>query len=308
MSYDGFLCWGEEVNGLLPLTIFVILFFVVGGGGIYGYVVVMGPTKYHSSQIFRQRFRFVLARWHPTWYWWGALQVARNLAMCLVPVVTSEGVVQLTLLFAIYTPMYFITLNIWPWRAALANVNDAILSAVLVFVVFLSCFFVIEAKESTRNALGWIIIFGLVVALAIVGSITVEMLAVVLIGKGFFLKKTGPNASVVREFVDTMSKWSLLSQAGPDHLQQDAERFLRQLPEVDLMRLQWNLNLFQTGLFAEKPSKRISGISPVAPRADCERIKEMKRISERSPGGTAIPAPKPEASTEAAAPDKETWC
>merc|ERR1719478_1012453 len=121
----------------MPLVVGVLLMFVGLSVISYGYVVVRGPVKFHADPVFRQRFKFVMNRWHPTWYYWGALQLARNLLLCIVPVAFTDGVTQLCMTFFVYAPVLFWTLLTWPWRQAVANYNDSVLSACFLSIVFM---------------------------------------------------------------------------------------------------------------------------------------------------------------------------
>jgi hypothetical protein len=117
------------------------------------------------------------------------------------------------------------------------------------------------------------------IAIVVMSLITMDMVVIILWGKGLILKLPRAPSQFVDNFVDTISKWSALCQATDNNARKDAERFVAQLPEVDLKRLEWIMNLMRTGLFGSTPSKRISGISPVAPRREDADSAEINRIS-----------------------------
>jgi hypothetical protein len=248
MHHDGFRCYGDEVVALLPLTIVMSLGYIGLFVGTYGYVLLMGPRKFHESQVFRARFRFVMSRWHPTYYWWGALQVTRNLAMCLVPIVTTDGLIQLALTVAIFMPLYLVTLG-----------------SVWCTVGVMSAFLVAEPTEAqTRNTIGGTMVGFVVVSFVVVLVIFIDMLRISVGGKGVFVNSNQLDPELVDTFVETMAQWSQ-STSQRDDVNAESARFLGQLPDVDQARMEWIMNLMSTGLFGQRPSKRLSGISPVAP-------------------------------------------
>jgi hypothetical protein len=68
-----------------------------------------------------------------------------------------------------------------------------------------------------------------------------------------------------------------MSDLGAKDMTIDAAKFVSELPEVDVVRLVWIVDLMQTGLFAVKPTRRMSGISPISPRKNDGRVVEMER-------------------------------
>jgi hypothetical protein len=168
MNYDGHYCYGDDMMQLLPLMLLAALFFIIGGGAVHSYVVVKGPKMFHSSESFRQRFRFVINRWHPTYYWYGSVGVLRSLCLCLVPVVTTNGLIQLVLTMLVFAPMTLFTIRKWPWREVVANWYDAILSSSFLFILFLAAFLVEPASGDTRLQIGSLMIAGCLVAFGII--------------------------------------------------------------------------------------------------------------------------------------------
>merc|ERR1719253_447589 len=100
----------------MPLIVCILLMFVGLSVVSYGYVIVKGPQKFHADAVFRQRFKFVMNRWHPTWYYWGSIQLARNLLLCVVPVAFTDGATQLYMMMFVFMPIFILTLMTWPWR------------------------------------------------------------------------------------------------------------------------------------------------------------------------------------------------
>merc|ERR1711964_180651 len=135
----------------MPILVICCLVYIGAGCSVFGFVIITGPKQYHTSPVFRQRYKFALSRWHPTYYWWGAGVVAKNLLMCLVPVISSDGLVQMVLLALYFAPPFLVSVHIFPWRAILANWNDLILSSMFLMIIFLSSFFVDSPSSSTSS-------------------------------------------------------------------------------------------------------------------------------------------------------------
>jgi hypothetical protein len=284
-SYDGFECMGDDVPPLLPFTIVSIAIFICGGVGAYLYVIILGPSRYHESEAFRKRFQFVLKRWHPTYFFFGAVVLVRNLLMCMVSVVSSEGITQVLLLTIIFAPVFFTTLVVKPWRDIVANWTDGILSAAFLFVMFLAAMCAEDASNSTRNALGWLMVITMIVALVTVVLIIMDMLLLILKGKGVWVKGPQITDSMVTDFLDTFTKFHFLEDHGRDDAIRDVRSFLTQLPQLDVQKLFWLTANVQRGLFGDKSNKlqkKISGIAPVSAASADDRIERInsRRLSQ----------------------------
>merc|ERR1712110_1063508 len=90
-SHDGFLCFGEEVQHMLPAAVLGALVYVVVFSSVYVWVIVQAPSKYQDSAGFRLRTHFLLNKWHPERWFWGILFVTRNLICSLIPSLTTDG-------------------------------------------------------------------------------------------------------------------------------------------------------------------------------------------------------------------------
>merc|ERR1719253_102404 len=141
------------------MAIAVLLMFIGLSVISYGYVIVKGPQKFHADAVFRQRFKFVMNRWHPTWYYWGSIQLTRNILLCLVPVAFTEGQTQLYMMYFVFSPVLLSTLCAWPWRERIANLNDFILSSCFLTILTLCCLLTPEPAGGSRKTVGGLIMF-----------------------------------------------------------------------------------------------------------------------------------------------------
>jgi hypothetical protein len=64
-SHDGFLCFGEGVQGMIPAAVLGALVYVAVFSSVYAWVIVKAPSKYQESTSFRLQTHFLLNKWHP---------------------------------------------------------------------------------------------------------------------------------------------------------------------------------------------------------------------------------------------------
>jgi hypothetical protein len=266
-NFDGFECYGDDVGPLMPFTVASTAIFILGGVSAYMYVIVQGPSKYHASDSFRKRFQFVLKRWHPTYYWFGALVLVRNLLMCLVGVVSTEGLTQVLMLTLIFAPSFCATLVVKPWRDIVANWTDGLLSGAFLLIMFLAAMVAEDPTNSTRKLLGWLMIGTMMTAMLVVFLICLDMLLVVLKGNGLWIRGPAITEEMIDDFLDTFGKVHFLEDNGHVEAKRDVKAFLAQLPQGDVLKLLWLTANVKIGLFGDqslKVKKSVSGITPVA--------------------------------------------
>jgi len=283
-NFDGFECYGDDVGPLIPFTVLSTAIFILGGVSGYMYVIVQGPSKYHSSDAFRKRFQFVLKRWHPTYYYFGALVLIRNLAMCLVSVVSTQGLTQVLMLTLIFAPIFCATLVVKPWRDIVANWTDGLLSGAFLLIMFLAAMVAEDPTNSTRKLLGWLMISTMMLAMFTVFLICMDMLKLILTGKGLWIRGSAITQEMIDDFLGTFGKVHFLEDNGHDEARRDVKAFLSQLPQADVLKLLWLTANVKIGLFgdqSQKVRKSISGISPVA-AADSSDVRIENANAKRS--------------------------
>lgn len=137
-SHDGFICFGDEVQDMIPAAIFGALVYIVVFSSVYVWVVVKAPSKYQDSASFRLRTHFLLNRWHPEKWFWGILFVTRNLICSLIPSLTTDGSVQVLSMFVIMFTYFLASATCNPWRDELSNTHDLIMVGSLLMTLVVS--------------------------------------------------------------------------------------------------------------------------------------------------------------------------
>lgn len=134
-SHDGFLCFGEGVQGMIPAAVLGALFYVGIFSSVYLWVIVKAPSKYQDSESFRLRTHFLLSKWHPEKWFWGILFVTRNLICSLIPSLTTDGSVQILAMFLVMFGYFLASATCSPWRDELSNTHDLIMVGALLMTL-----------------------------------------------------------------------------------------------------------------------------------------------------------------------------
>lgn len=129
--YDGYLCLGEAVRPTIPLAIVGVIVYIFASLALFIYVVAVTPSRYQVDEGFRMQYRFLLDRWHPEVWYWGVLNLIRNVLVSLVPAMTTDGQLQLLLVMVFVFPLFVAQLRIGPWRDGPPNTQDSIMTASL---------------------------------------------------------------------------------------------------------------------------------------------------------------------------------
>eukprot|EP00931_Biecheleriopsis_adriatica_P011821 TRINITY_DN1128_c0_g1_i8.p1 TRINITY_DN1128_c0_g1~~TRINITY_DN1128_c0_g1_i8.p1 ORF type:complete len:1253 (+),score=250.76 TRINITY_DN1128_c0_g1_i8:76-3834(+) len=130
-AYDGFLYYSDEMVSLVPVAVLGILVYMVGFASLYIYVIVRAPVLYQEGSDFKQRFGFLLNRWHPRTYYWGVIFLSRNILCSLVPSMTTDPILQLMLLIAVVVCTFMAQVRYWPWRESMSNKMDCMFNMAL---------------------------------------------------------------------------------------------------------------------------------------------------------------------------------
>jgi len=137
-SHDGFLCFGDEVQDMIPAAILGALIYVVVLNSVYIWVIVKAPSKYQDSASFRLRAHFLLYKWHPERWFWGILFLTRNLICSLIPSLTTDGSVQVLSMFVVMFTYFLASASCNPWRDELSNTHDLTMVGALLMTLVVS--------------------------------------------------------------------------------------------------------------------------------------------------------------------------
>lgn len=135
INYDGHFCSIEDLAPVLPFVMFFSLFYIGGLIAIYANVIWRAPASFHPNPNFRIRYRFLLGRWNPKFYYWGAMWLMKNIGLAMVAVITNfsfdedsrqQHVVGLFWIIVFVMPVTLVSIYIKPFKEDLANKLDLI--------------------------------------------------------------------------------------------------------------------------------------------------------------------------------------
>jgi hypothetical protein len=152
-SHDGFLCFGDDVQVMIPAAVMGALLYVGAFSTVYLWVIVKAPSKYQDSESFRLRTHFLLNKWHPEKWFWGILFVTRNLLCSLIPSMTTDGSVQVVTMFLIMFSYFLASATCSPWRDELSNKHDLIMVGALLMTLVVAQALQVEPTKTTPD--GW---------------------------------------------------------------------------------------------------------------------------------------------------------
>jgi hypothetical protein len=114
------------VLGLLPCVLFIAL---------YG-VSVKQSTAWRETEMTRrlQAIKFVLFRFNKNGYYWGLCFLARSTAVSVITLLNNPFA-QLLLLGVVMTVYLVALVKVWPWKAPVVNVLDALQTALLIIIL-----------------------------------------------------------------------------------------------------------------------------------------------------------------------------
>lgn len=152
-SHDGFLCFGQDVQTMLPAAVMGAMLYVGAFSTVFLWVIVKAPSKYQESESFRLRTHFLLNKWHPEKWFWGILFVTRNLLCSLIPSITPDGSVQVVTMFLIMFSYFLASATYSPWRDELSNKHDLIMVGALLMTLVVAQALQVEPTKTTPD--GW---------------------------------------------------------------------------------------------------------------------------------------------------------
>eukprot|EP00435_Cladocopium_sp_Y103_P052987 s325_g16.t2 len=120
------------VFGLIVGSVFVLAFYV---GCIYA-ACHMPSWSVQDMTAALSSFRFLSSNFRLNCWWFGLLLLARGFGFSLVIVVATDTASAQTSLATLILVLYgFSQASVWPWKAAIINVFDVVLSALLLLLV-----------------------------------------------------------------------------------------------------------------------------------------------------------------------------
>ena len=149
--YKEVVCGSDEHESVLPAMVFGMVFYCIGFFVLTLWAAYKTPEMY-MKLWFREVFKFMLSRWQPDVYFWGAVVMARNWLVACAGLVSGQGRVQLLYVVAM-TVIYLSLAASWtPWRVPNLTHFDVTSSIVLAFIgifgiVFLSILDEIEINQ-----------------------------------------------------------------------------------------------------------------------------------------------------------------
>jgi len=174
--YEGFLCNEDGMDDLLralPLTVVFGLLYIATALAVYAYGLWYAPSKWHTDRSFRTRFRFLLSRWNPQWWYWGGFFMIRNLLLPMVTAITVNGLWQLSLFILIVGTLCILQVWCQPWRDPTGNLLDAGMSVALVCMNVFGIGMLPEARPEDVDIVGRISVASFFIGLFLLLSFVV---------------------------------------------------------------------------------------------------------------------------------------
>eukprot|EP00933_Yihiella_yeosuensis_P084807 TRINITY_DN9949_c0_g1_i1.p1 TRINITY_DN9949_c0_g1~~TRINITY_DN9949_c0_g1_i1.p1 ORF type:complete len:936 (-),score=131.55 TRINITY_DN9949_c0_g1_i1:377-3184(-) len=118
--------WSEKV---VPSAVLILMLVAA----IYTSFLLLARNAPMMAQP--TRINFLLARFRPEGYLWGAVLLSRNLTLAVCPIL-SRNVFLVALLMKLVALVYLcIVLRAWPWKMSVLNYVDCIMMACLVAII-----------------------------------------------------------------------------------------------------------------------------------------------------------------------------
>jgi len=231
------LCDSAERQELLAGGVAAILVYCVAGLALAVWVLGRAPRRFEQP-AFRKRWRFLLAKYRPDVHWWSVVMLGRGLALSLAAIAFTRGGQQLLYVVAVLAAYGFWANYFKPWRHAVTNVFDVVMSvALLAAASAMMRFAASPADRDSQESLG-----NLVVAFTQVTNFVPQAVALVLGTKLVwqFFQPARQAAELRRLSVD-------LARVGKSMNEADGAECILEclalLPEIDRETLAGSLNI-----------------------------------------------------------------
>jgi len=181
---------GSSKHG--SMQAFGILLLVLAGCfyGLTLYLAFIMPRKFASGELFwYEGGRWLFEKFNVNTWWYGCVQLLRNLLLSLVPAMSpNSSHVQILLVVTILAVGTGVQLAWQPWRAPLLNFSDAFLNIFLIVALVSAVPFLPKLDSADTERFAWAI-FGEFIA----GYVVMGMISVVAI---FSIVMKGPRGQV----------------------------------------------------------------------------------------------------------------
>jgi hypothetical protein len=279
MFHDGYMCRDDAIYPLLPATGFAALCFIVGVPGIFLWAIIVAPKRYYAEKAFRKKFGFLLNRWHPRWYYWSMLLMLRNFAISVVTILSTDALLQVTLMMIAVVSCFIGGLLCRPWRDPLLNLMDNSMTGGLVVTLMLSLPLLEIQGRSTKETIGVFMAVTFWGSFACCLTVVADAFGVLLRGESFFSRILSTSTSIHEDVTVIMLKFAMLFQLDEQKMRDDVEKFFKELPPADAHGISSVMGVLDRGLFGEE-SRRLSGIALTSPRKSV-RLDEVNRMSSK---------------------------
>jgi len=166
LKYPNVVCGESEQSIMLGIavgtgSIFIVAFYAVC---CYG---AIGLPKYTRVPAFTHSFRFLYSNFRQDRWWFGLLTMARGFSFALVIAVATDAPEAQSSLASLILVMYsFAQSMFWPWKVALVNMADMLLSALLLLLANRTS---VKQIESIEDPTDWTFqrVFTLMILVAI---------------------------------------------------------------------------------------------------------------------------------------------
>eukprot|EP00933_Yihiella_yeosuensis_P070296 TRINITY_DN7805_c0_g1_i2.p1 TRINITY_DN7805_c0_g1~~TRINITY_DN7805_c0_g1_i2.p1 ORF type:complete len:1299 (+),score=204.13 TRINITY_DN7805_c0_g1_i2:53-3949(+) len=152
-EFPSVVCFGDTwKSSALPAGVLVIIAVTA----IYSLFLTLtwkGPTLEVPARI-----NFLLARFRPEAYYWGAILLSRNFLLSLLPCVSRNPFIVAGLMILVCVVYSFLLSRRWPWKTSVLNIADSIGMGALVMTIHVGTCFSEEPTYPTatdHNTAAW---------------------------------------------------------------------------------------------------------------------------------------------------------
>jgi len=158
-AYSSVLCDSDEWLNMLGVGIAGFMVFCVGSLAIFCWVLVVAPSRFHST-VFQRRWKFLLIKFQPSIWWWGLVILFKGLLLNFTTVLFDSGILQIWWLVLLVVVYQCGALSLVPWRSFSANLLDISMHCFLLFAIGLCCRFAELGQWTATDVARWVLIAG----------------------------------------------------------------------------------------------------------------------------------------------------
>lgn len=151
LAYPRVVCYeGGQHTEVLVMAGFICLGFVVPFIAWCVWGCWKAPSQSgDKNHAFLQRFRFLLYRFRPDYWWWGLIFIARQTALAFATVVPADNPhMQLTYIAVVCAVYGVFVARIWPWISHELSIIDTSLMLILLMIMLVASQFLPEPKPN----------------------------------------------------------------------------------------------------------------------------------------------------------------